>query len=135
MPEKKVKKKTKKQIKKRTKKRKHPLFASEDLKKLQIRVQKRVDREYLKQGTRIRRRRRGHRVQRGGGCHLSSSGSFGNMIGQLFCFIENGIGAAVDGIKATISIVELPGDLAHDLSRPNEPLPANTPIHHAIDLL
>ncbi len=101
------------------KKNKRSLFAP---KELMIRVQKRIDREYGSSN-----------IQKGG--TLSSEGSFGNMVTQLFYFIENGIDAAANGIKSVISIVELPGDMAYDLDRPNEPLPSNTPLHHAIDLI
>lgn len=41
----------------------------------------------------------------------------------------------VDGVKAVYSVVTLPMDLGHELGKPNEPLPDNTPIHRIIDVV
>lgn len=59
---------------------------------------------------------------------FNSSGSFSNMATQLVYFIQNGVATMVDGVSAVSSIVTLPMDLGHELGKPNEPLPGNTPI-------
>lgn len=66
---------------------------------------------------------------------FSSSGSFGNVATQLVFFIENSMAGIVDGVKAVYSVVTLPMDLGHELGKPNEPLPDNTPIHRIIDVV
>lgn len=71
--------------------------------------------------------------QSGGGCHLSSHGSFGNVVGQLACMIEQGVEAIITGIDTAYSVITLPADLAWDLEKPNEPMPQNTPVRRAID--
>ena len=61
--------------------------------------------------------------------NFSSSGKFGNMAKQLVFFIENSIAGITDGICALESVITLPSDLGHELGKPNEPLPDNTPIY------
>jgi hypothetical protein len=67
-----------------------------------------------------------------GGRQLDSSGSIGNMIGQIIGMIENGVQGMITGVEATWDMISLPGDLAWDLNRPNEPLPTNTPVYKDI---
>lgn len=70
--------------------------------------------------------------QNGGGCIrgncFNSSGSFVNMVKQLSYFIGNSVVGITDGIDTVYSIVTLPSDLGHNLGKPSEPLPSNTPI-------
>jgi type 1 glutamine amidotransferase len=65
--------------------------------------------------------------------NLSSSGNFKNMIDQLACVVVNGIDAMVDGLHTAESVLTLPGDLAWDFERPNQPMPENTPIKKIMD--
>lgn len=67
------------------------------------------------------------RLQKGG-CTMSSDGSFDNLVDQLSCMVQSGVKAITTGIDTAYSVITLPGDLAWDMERPNEPLPANTAI-------
>lgn len=67
--------------------------------------------------------------------NFSSSASIGNLAKQIMGAVENNIAAVSDGICAVGSVISLPSDLGHDLGKPNEPLPSNTPIHRAIDMV
>jgi len=77
---------------------------------------------------RVRERVADELEQSGGGCSLSSSGSFGNVIDQLGCMVVEGVESIVYGLKLAESVITLPGDLAWDFERPNEPMPSNTPV-------
>lgn len=66
---------------------------------------------------------------------FSSGGDFGTMITQLAYFIENGVASIIDGANAVYSIATLPQDFMSISGKPNEPLPQNTPISRAINII
>ena len=78
--------------------------------------------------------------QKGGSAGLrenqfSSDGTFINMVTQLSYMIENGVSSIIDGVGAIKSVVTLPSDFMSITEKPNEPLPTNTPIYKAIDII
>lgn len=77
---------------------------------------------------RVQRRVKKELEQSGGGCSLSSHGSFGNVVDQLGCMVVDGVESIIYGIRFAESVITLPGDLAWDFERPNEPMPSNTPV-------
>jgi hypothetical protein len=66
---------------------------------------------------------------------FSSNGDFGTMITQLAYFIENGVASIVDGANAVYSVSSLPKDFMAITGKPSEPLPSNTKISRAINIL
>ena len=50
-------------------------------------------------------------------------------------FIENSVSGICNSVKAVYRVVTLPMDFGHELGKPNEPLPDNTPIHRIIDVI
>mgnify|MGYP006423378635 CR=1 FL=1 len=91
-------------------------------KKLNLKIKKRIN-KLLK-------------IQKGGGpreFNFSTDGNFGNLVNQIGNLFTNAIAGITDGVEAAVSVIEAPYNLGHDISRPNEPLPQNTPIYHVID--
>lgn len=115
------KEKTKSKKVKTRKTRKKPTHLSD--KEKARKVMKRVHRKILK---RLSAKERKKLEQSGGG--LSSSGSFGNMIAQLFGFVINTIESVGLAVETAESLISLPFDLGHHLDKPAQPLPQNTPI-------
>ena len=76
------------------------------------------------------------KIQKGGGpreFNFSTDGNFGNLVNQITNLFTNAISGITDGVEAVVSVIEAPYNLGHDVSRPNEPLPQNTPIYNLID--
>lgn len=97
-----------------------PLSDKEKARKVRKRVQSKIMKRL---STKDRKK-----LEQSGGVNLSSSGSFGNMIEQLFGFILNTIESVGMAVETAESLISLPFDLGHQLDKPAQPLPQNTPI-------
>ena len=65
--------------------------------------------------------------------NFSTDGNFGNLVNQIQNLFTNAITGITDGVDAAVSVIEMPYNLGHDLARPNEPLPQNTPLYKVIN--
>lgn len=106
-------------------------------KQISKKVQKRL--KYKKIAKKVQKRLKNEIIQTGGDGlrqnKFSSSGDIGNMITQLSYFIENGVASIIDGANAVYSIASLPNDMMSITGKPNEPLPQNTQISRAINII
>ena len=97
-----------------------------------------MKKEYKKIAKRVKNKIKKMKKQKGGGPrenNFNSSGNFGNMVNQLANMIENGVAGIVDSVNVVYSAVTLPSDMISIVDKPNEPLPSNTPISRAINIL
>jgi hypothetical protein len=67
--------------------------------------------------------------------NFNDNGNFGNLITQITYLVVNGIASIVDGGNAAYSVFTLPADFMDISGKPNEPLPSNTPISRAINII